>query len=78
MPSFQSILEFHTENKDSLCTILNCFRFIQRLNEDTSNKLNDFLPSLSVKENNGTLSKCIEKLMLFIKNKSILHIEIAE
>jgi len=78
MTSYNSALNYHKENKDTLSTLLDCFRFLQGLNEETSKKLNDFLPSLRVRENSQVLSECIEKFMLFIKNKSILHTEIAE
>lgn len=78
MTSFHSALDYHKENKDTLSTLLSCFKFLQGLNEKTSKKLNDFLPSLRIRENNQVLSECIEKFMLFIKNKSILHTEIAE
>ena len=76
--SFNSATEFHKVNSETLNTLLSCFKFLKSVNEETSKRLSEFVPSVDAKEKNATLYKTLEKFMLFIKNKSILHAEIAE
>jgi hypothetical protein len=76
--SFPTASLFHEDNYDTLSTLLSCFKFLKIINEETSQKLSEFIPSVNPKEKNSTLMKSLEKFLLFIKNKSILHADIAE